>query len=192
MLSGKVALITGASSGIGAATAVLFSKLGATVSLTGRNVENLQKTSLACQQAAAEQNQKKPLLIQADLMSEDDTSKIVDKTVAEFGKLDILVNNAGVLEMGTIENSSLEQYDRIMNVNVRAIYQLTMLATPELVKTKGNIVNISSVNGIRSVSFWFSLLLVLSRASALEWYRKNPKTSLIIDVIFHSIQFSLN
>lgn len=159
MLSGKVALITGASSGIGAATAVLFSKLGATVSLTGRNVENLQKTSLACQQAASEQNQKKPLLIQADLMSEDDTSKIVDKTVAEFGKLDILVNNAGVLEMGTIENSSLEQYDRIMNVNVRAIYQLTMLATPELVKTKGNIVNISSVNGIRSVSFWFTLLI---------------------------------
>ena len=76
--------------------------------------------------------------------------------MAEFGKLDILVNNAGVLEMGTIENSSLEQYDRIMNVNVRAIYQLTMLATPELVKTKGNIVNISSVNGIRSVSVWFT------------------------------------
>jgi len=150
MLSGKVALITGASSGIGAATAVLFSKLGANVSLTGRNVENLQKTAEACQQAAAEQNQKKPLLIQADLMSEDDTSKLVDKTVSEFGKLDILVNNAGVLEMGTIENSSLEQYDRIMNVNVRAIYQLTMLATPELVKTKGNVVNISSVNGIRS------------------------------------------
>ena len=71
--------------------------------------------------------------------------------MAEFGKLDILVNNAGVLEMGTIENSSLEQYDRIMNVNVRAIYQLTMLATPELVKTKGNVINISSVNGIRSV-----------------------------------------
>ena len=82
-------------------------------------------------------------------------SKLVDKTVAEFGKLDILVNNAGVLEMGTIENSSLEQYDRIMNVNVRAIYQLTMLATPELVKTKGNVVNISSVNGIRSVSLHF-------------------------------------
>ena len=155
MLSGKVALITGASSGIGAATAVLFSKLGAKVSLTGRNAENLQKTSVACQQAAAsaEQSQMKPLLIQADLMNEDDTSKIVDKTIAEFGKLDILVNNAGVLEMGTIENTSLEQYDRVMNVNVRAIYQLTMLATPELIKTQGNIVNISSVNGIRSVSF---------------------------------------
>lgn len=142
MLSGKVAIITGASSGIGAATAILFSKLGASLSLTGRNMENLQKTAEACQ--------KKPLLIQADLSSEEDTSKIVEKTVAEFGQLDILVNNAGVLEMGTIENTSLEQYDRIMNVNVRAIYQLTMLATPELIKTKGNIVNISSVNGIRS------------------------------------------
>merc|ERR1711994_568075 len=56
----------------------------------------------------------------------------------------------GVLEMGNIENTTLDQYDRVMNVNVRAIYQLTMLATPELVKTKGNVVNISSVNGIRS------------------------------------------
>ena len=85
-------------------------------------------------------------------MSESDTAKIIQKTVDEFGQLDILVNNAGVLEMGTVENISLEQYDRIMNVTVRAIYQLTMLATPELIKTKGNIVNISSVNGIRSVS----------------------------------------
>ena len=150
MLSGKVALITGASSGIGAATAILFSKLGANISITGRNVENLQKTAENCQQI--EDGQKKPLLIQADLQNEADTETLVAKTIAEFGKLDILVNNAGVLEMGTIENTSLEQYDRIMNVNVRAIYQLTMLATPELVKTKGNIVNISSVNGIRSVS----------------------------------------
>merc|ERR1712179_333542 len=83
-------------------------------------------------------------------MSEDDTSKLVDKTVAEFGKLDILVNNAGILEMGTIENTSLEQYDRIMNTNVRAIYQLTMLAVPHLIKTQGCIVNVSSVNGVRS------------------------------------------
>lgn len=83
-------------------------------------------------------------------MNEADTATLVDKTVKEFGRLDILVNNAGVLEMGTIENTSLEQYDRVMSVNVRSIYQLTMLATPELVKTKGNVVNVSSVNGIRS------------------------------------------
>lgn len=86
----------------------------------------------------------------ADLMSEADTASLVDETVKAFGRLDILVNNAGVLEMGTIENTSLEQYDRVMSVNVRSIYQLTMLATPELVKTKGNVINVSSVNGIRS------------------------------------------
>jgi NADP-dependent 3-hydroxy acid dehydrogenase YdfG len=53
------------------------------------------------------------------------------------GSLDILINNAGVLEMGSIEATSMEQYDRVMNTNVRAIYQLTMLAVPHLVKTEG-------------------------------------------------------
>lgn len=114
--SGKVALITGASSGIGAATAELFSKMGANLSLTGRNLDNLQKTADRC--ITVEPEQKKPLLIQgmtftnffdliteiatssADLMSESDTATLVKKTIEAFGQLDILVNNAGVLEMG--------------------------------------------------------------------------------------------
>jgi len=70
--------------------------------------------------------------------------------VKKYGRIDILVNNAGILEMGNIENASLEQYDRLMNTNVRSIYHLTMLATPYLIETKGAIVNISSVNGIRA------------------------------------------
>ena len=143
-LNGKVALITGASSGIGAATAKLFSKLGATLALSGRNVENLEKVANECEGA------KKPLLIKADLGIEEDTKLVLDKTISELGKIDILINNAGVLEMGTVENTSLEQYDRVMNVNLRAVYHLTMLATPHLIETKGNIVNVSSVNGIRS------------------------------------------
>ena len=114
--SGKVALITGASSGIGAATAELFSKMGANLSLTGRNLDNLQKTADRC--ITVEPEQKKPLLIKgmtftnffdliteiatssADLMSESDTATLVKKTIEAFGQLDILVNNAGVLEMG--------------------------------------------------------------------------------------------
>jgi len=145
-LSGKVALITGASSGIGAATAVLFSKLGASVALTGRKEENLIKTGEEC----AKNSDTKPLLIVGDLTKEEDVTKIVDQTIERFGKLNILVNNAGILEMGSIENTNLEQFDRVMNCNVRSIYHLTMLCTPHLISTKGNVVNVSSVNGIRS------------------------------------------
>lgn len=75
---------------------------------------------------------------------------IVQSTIKHYGKLDVLVNNAGVLESGSIENTSLEQYDRVFNINVRSIYHLTMLAVPYITQTKGNIVNVSSVVGIRS------------------------------------------
>nr|XP_045609444.1 3-oxoacyl-[acyl-carrier-protein] reductase FabG-like isoform X2 [Procambarus clarkii] len=90
------------------------------------------------------------LVALADLNNETDTKRVVEETIKKYGRLDILVNNAGILEMGTIENTSLDQYDRVMNTNIRAVYHLTMLATPHLIESKGNIVNVSSVNGIRS------------------------------------------
>lgn len=142
--AGKVVIVTGASSGIGAATAVFLSRLGAKLSLTGRNVENLQKVSKDCDKAG------QTFLVSADLTKENDIESIVQKTIDHYGQLDVLVNNAGIIETGTIENTSLGQFDRLMNTNVRSIYYLTMLATPHLLKTKGNIVNVSSVNGIRS------------------------------------------
>jgi NAD(P)-dependent dehydrogenase (short-subunit alcohol dehydrogenase family) len=150
-LSGKVALITGASSGIGAATAVLFARLGAKLAIMGRNEANLLDVSKNCSQHLTAGTES-PLMLIGDLTSEHDVKRIVDKTVERFGRLDILVNNAGVLEFGSIETTSLEQYDRVMNVNVRAVYQLTMLAVPHLIKTQGSIVNVSSVNGTRSFS----------------------------------------
>lgn len=146
-LAGKVALITGASSGIGAATAELFAKHGAILALTGRNLQNLQATADKCKAISP---QSSPFLIQADVSIEDKCQKMIDDTISQFGKLDILVNNAGVLEMGSIENTSMDQYDRVMNTNVRAVYNLTMIAVPHLILTKGNVVNVSSVNGIRS------------------------------------------
>ncbi|XP_013197931.2 dihydroanticapsin 7-dehydrogenase-like [Amyelois transitella] len=142
--AGKVVIVTGASSGIGAATAVFLSKLGAKLSLTGRNVENLKKVSQDCEKATTTH------YIAADLTKESDIENIVKSTIDKYGQLDVLVNNAGILETGSIENTSLAQYDRLMNTNVRSIYYLTMLAVSHLLKTKGNIVNVSSVNGIRS------------------------------------------
>lgn len=144
---GKVVLITGASSGIGAATAVHFSQLGASLSLTGRNTDNLNKVAAQC---TVLEDQPKPFLVTGELTNEADTKRILDSTIKHFGKLDVLINNAGILEAGGIENTSVEQYDRLFNINVRSVYHLTMLAVPYLTETKGNIVNVSSVNGMRS------------------------------------------
>lgn len=90
------------------------------------------------------------LSIQADMNNEDDVKRIIDETIKKFNKIDVLLNSAGIIETGTIENTSIEQYDRVMNTNMRSIYQITMLAVPYLIQTEGNVINISSVNGIRS------------------------------------------
>ncbi|XP_052901386.1 3-oxoacyl-[acyl-carrier-protein] reductase FabG-like [Anopheles moucheti] len=144
--TGKVVLITGASSGIGEGTAIYFAKFGASLALTGRNEANLKKVGDACE--AASKN--KPLLIVADVTKEEDNKRVLEEIVAKYAKLDVLVNNAGILGNGSIENTSLQQYDELMNTNVRGVYHLTMLAVPLLIKTKGNIVNLSSVAGNRS------------------------------------------
>lgn len=141
----KVVLITGASSGIGAATAVKFAELGALLAINGRNVESLEAVAKQCAAVG-----KEPHLVVGDISKESDTEFVWQETLKKYNKLDVLVNNAGIIEIGTIENTSLAQYDRVMNTNLRAMYHLTMLAVPELVKSKGNIVNVSSVNGIRS------------------------------------------
>ncbi|XP_076046080.1 3-oxoacyl-[acyl-carrier-protein] reductase FabG-like isoform X1 [Oratosquilla oratoria] len=187
-LSGKVAIITGASSGIGAASAILFSKLGATLSLTGRNVDNLESVASTCKEHGTQ-----PLVIKADMNKETDVKQIVEQTVGKFGRIDVLVNNAGIMALGGIENTSLDQYDRLMNTNVRSIYQLTMLSVPHLIESKGNVVNVSSVNGVRSfagvLAYSISKAAVdqMTRCVALEVTRRenshvNEVAGLALDV----------
>ena len=90
---GKVVLITGSSSGIGATTAQLFSKSGANVVVTGRNVDNVKETAKKCRDIS--QNKSKVLEVVADLTKEEDAQRLINQTIKVFGKLDILVNNAG-------------------------------------------------------------------------------------------------
>ncbi|KAM7364382.1 meso-2,3-butanediol dehydrogenase-like [Cochliomyia hominivorax] len=142
----KVIIVTGSSSGIGAAAAIHFAELGGLLTLVGRNIDKLQEVANKIETIMGQA----PLSVKADMTNEEDVKRIVSETLAKYGKINVLVNNAGVLETGTIENTSLDQYDRVMNTNIRSVYQLTMLAVPELIKTKGCIVNVSSVNGIRS------------------------------------------
>jgi len=147
-LKDKVVLITGASSGIGAGTAVYFAKLGSKLALNGRNEGNLKEVVKQCEDAGLPKE--KILLVLGPVEEQASCEKIIGSTVDHFGRLDVLVNNAGILVGGGIETCSVEDFDKQMNVNVRSVFMLTKLAVAHLLKTKGNIVNVSSVAGLRS------------------------------------------
>jgi NAD(P)-dependent dehydrogenase (short-subunit alcohol dehydrogenase family) len=140
--SNKVVIVTGASSGIGAGAAEHFSEYGATLVITGRNAEKLQKTADKCIGEV--------LQLVTDVNLESDRIKVIDETIKKFGKIDILVNNAGIGEFGDIMTTTMNQFDDVMNTNVRSVFHLTQLAVPHLIKSHGNIVNVSSVGGMRS------------------------------------------
>jgi len=146
--SGKVALITGSSSGIGAATAILFSEAGAQVVVTGRNAQNVSEVAKQCSKVSPKGLD--ALEVVADVTNTDDCKRLIDSTINKFGKLDILVNNAGRGMGASISDPSIiEKYDNIMNLNVRSVVYLTHLAVEHLEKTKGVIINISSIVGLK-------------------------------------------
>ncbi|XP_063389004.1 3-oxoacyl-[acyl-carrier-protein] reductase FabG-like [Cydia fagiglandana] len=137
----KVVIVTGASSGIGAATALMFAEEGADVVLVARTQAKLAAVAKNIEALG----KKKPLIIQADLSKEADTATVVPKTIKHFGQLDVLVNCAGMASEGCLlDGKALQAYDDVMRTNVRAVIQLTSLAAPYLIQTKGNVVNISS------------------------------------------------
>jgi NAD(P)-dependent dehydrogenase (short-subunit alcohol dehydrogenase family) len=138
----KVVIITGASSGIGRGAAEYLSQLKGLIVLVGRNLEGLKETASKCQSET--------LIVQADVTKEADRKKIIDETIKKFGKINVLVNNAGQGVMTDTLSTKMEDYDYIMDLNVRSVFHLTQLAIPYLITTQGNIVNISSVAGLRA------------------------------------------
>lgn len=140
-LNGKVALVTGASSGIGKAVALRFAKEGSSVAAVARRKDRLQ--------TLVEANDKiHP--ITADLSKESDAKACADEVLKKLGGVDILIHAAGIIGTGTIENTTLEQWDTMMNINLRSIFHLTQCCLPTLIERRGNIVSLSSVAGLRS------------------------------------------
>ncbi|XP_063822836.1 3-oxoacyl-[acyl-carrier-protein] reductase FabG-like [Ostrinia nubilalis] len=139
----KVVLVTGASAGIGEAIALLFAKLGANLAIVGRDAGNLGSVAKRCQ---AEKGLA-PLAIVADLATDAGCDKTAKDTLAHFGRLDVLINNVGVGARTCIQRADMETFDRVFSTNVRGVYNLTRQLVPALVKSKGNIVNISSIAG---------------------------------------------
>jgi len=145
--SEKTALVTGSSSGIGEEIAIQFAKYGAQVIITGRGEEKITTVVEKCDLISPKKL--KALGIKCDISNEQDIQALVTKVIDKFGKLDILVNNAGIADFGTITDPNImAQFDNIMRTNLRAPFLLTHLLAPHLIKTKGNIVNISSLTGL--------------------------------------------
>ena len=143
--SGKVALVTGATSGIGRACALAFANAGASLVCVGRKSDALREIKTKITETGAD-----GLTIEADLSATEAPANVVARALETFGGIDILVNAAGHISNGTIENTSLEAWDDMMNVNVRAVFQLMQQAVPSLIERRGNIVNVSSVTGLRA------------------------------------------
>ena len=146
----KVVIVTGSSSGIGESTALEFAKQGAKVTLCGRNEEALKRVA----EEVKNLSNCEPVQIVGDIAEESVQDEIINQTIAKFGQLDVLVNNAGLGNSAdAIDNPQLMQaFDTIYAVNVRAPLRLIHLAVPHLEKTKGNVVNISSIGSTYPVS----------------------------------------
>ncbi len=142
-VKGKVALVTGAGSGIGRATSILLSQMGATVVLLGRREAPLVETSAALEG-------RKALVIPADVSKASDVRRAVDQTVHEFGRLDILVNNAGVAAPNrSVADLTEEEWDGVIDVNLKGVFLCSKYAIPEMRKNKrGVITNVASNWGI--------------------------------------------
>ena len=178
--SGKVALVTGATSGIGHACALAFAQAGAKVVCVGRKAEALKDAEKKIRETGAE-----VLTIEANLAVTEAPARVVARALEVFGGIDVLVNAAGHISNGTIENTSLDAWDDMMNVNVRAPFQLMQKALPALIERRGNIVNVSSVTGLRAFPGVLaycvskSALDQLTRCASLELAAKGVRVNAV-------------
>ncbi len=144
-LEDRTALITGGGSGIGRAVAVRFAAAGARVAVSGRREDRLRETAEEIDGAGGD-----CLTLRGDVTDPAHAEALVRETVERYDGLDVLVNAAGFIASGTIENTALEEWDRMFDVNLRSVFRLTQLALPHLQRRPGTIVNLSSVTGLRA------------------------------------------
>jgi len=179
-LEGRAALVTGATSGIGRATALRFAEAGARVALVGRDAGRLSDVAAEVSGrggAAVE--------IRADVTDESDARRAVETAVQSLGGLDVLVNAAGIISNGTVETTPLAEWDAMMNVNLRSVFHLMQLAAPHLQRRPGNVVNVSSVTGLRAfpgvLAYCVSKagLDQLTRCAALELAPKGVRVNAV-------------
>jgi len=174
MLSGKVALITGAASGIGRATAVLFAREGAAVAIADLNEEAGEAVAQDIVRDGG-----RAIFSRTDVTRASDCQSLVRRTVGEFGRIDILLNNAGIIRRASVLELSEQDWDRVMAVNVKSIFLLSRLVIPIMINAGGgSIINMASgwglVGGPRAVVYCASkgAVVLLTKAMAIDHGRQ--------------------
>jgi uncharacterized protein len=146
--SGKTAIVTGASGGLGFAIAEALAHAGANVVLAARTRETLEAAA-----AKLSQLPRSAVPIVADVTRDDDVARLVEQTIAQFGRLDLLVNNAGLSVRKSILDTTPDDFRQLMELNLLATVRCTRAAAPHLIAAKGHLVNIGSLAG-KSASRW--------------------------------------
>jgi NAD(P)-dependent dehydrogenase (short-subunit alcohol dehydrogenase family) len=180
-LSGKVALITGGTSGMGRATASLFAKEGARVALTGRDEKRGREVV-----EEIRRQERQAIFIRSDVRSMDDCRRALDETVKAFGRLDILFNNAGVFYPNTVPECSEEEWDLTVDINLKGTYLMSKVALPVMISQKsGVIINNASgwglVGGDSAAAYCASKggVVLLTKAMAIDHGRQGIRVNCI-------------
>jgi len=169
LLEDRIAMVTGASSGIGRATAVRLAAEGARLALVSRSETALEVAADAVEEAGGA-----ALVVPADVTDPDACRQAVEATIDAYDGLDVLVNAAGIIDGGSIRDTDRDAWRRMMDVNLDAVFELMRLATPHLEARRGCVVNVSSVTGLRAfpgvLAYCVSKAAVdqLTRCAALE------------------------
>lgn len=181
----------GAGSGIGAALTDYFAAKGALLSLVGRNEKKFEKV---LKKIKGNGITNVPLVIIADVSV--DAERIMSETIEQYNRLDILINNAGFCINGSIETLKMDDYDAIMATNVRGAVELTQLAIPHLIESKGNVINVSSAVSLKALpnilaySISKAALDQFTKCAAMELAEKGIRVNSVnpgfIDTDFHA------
>jgi meso-butanediol dehydrogenase / (S,S)-butanediol dehydrogenase / diacetyl reductase len=169
-MSGKIAIITGATSGIGAATALLFAQEGANLVLTGRRATLGTEVATRCREAGV-----RCLFVEADHTREEDCHEVVNATLREFGRVDVLFNNAGIVAVGRADTTSEALWHATMDVNVTAVWRMCKLVVPHMTKQRSGIIvnngSLWSVVGARNAFAYVAskgAIAMMTKAMALD------------------------